>query len=792
MIVALSLIAALAAAPEAFATSDSLTSPDTLRRIVPLPEVVVSTTRTGEHAPFARTVVGREALRSLNYGQDTPMALATLPGAYAYSDAGNGLGYSYLSLRGFPQRRISVLINGVPLNDPESHEVYWIDHPDLLASTSEVEMQRGVGSALYGAASLGGSVNLETAPMQETPAASAIGAWGSFDTRRLMLEMNSGRLAGGWNLYGRYSRIETSGYRELSGSRLWSYALSARRTLEHQSFRLNLYGGPEETHLAYLAIPAEYMDGLVTGDRDRDRRFNPLTYQGERDHFFEPHYELIHGWSPRAGLTFSQTLFYFDGRGYYDEQRLAQNLADYRLAPWKITDSTLAPRDYYEQDATGALTQDGSGRFTLTRTDVVRRRQIVDRHYGWVPRVRIDYADGSFTLGGEVRAHDGHHVGEVLSGGTLPPGTAPDREYYDYHPRTLAAGVFVRAERRLPHDLTGTVDVAWRRQSYQMRDDAFDHLSFDQSYLFTLPRVALGWAPARPWSAFASWSYASREPAFRDLYDGEGVGNLPLFRYAIPPNNFSNPLVKPENVNDLELGASWRTAAGSGGSSSATLNLFRMDFRDELVFAGQFNTDLGYPILGNAARSVHQGAELALRGERSFVRGVSASLEGNATLSDNHFVRYQEVYGLTSSDTLHYDGKQIALFPAVMGNLAARLRAGGASIGAEVQHAGRIYVDNTESMLASIGPHTALNLSAAWRMRTRGARGAANELAPAGGTPADGAPGPGIELSVRVLNALDNHYATSGYMDYDAAGNLVPQFVPAATRAVLGQVRMDF
>jgi outer membrane receptor protein involved in Fe transport len=305
--------------------------------------------------------------------------------------------------------------------------------------------------------------------------------------------------------------------------------------------------------------------------------------------------------------------------------------------------------------------------------------------------------------------------------------------------------------------------------------------------------VAVGWAPARPWSAFASWSYASREPAFRDLYDGEGVGNLPLFRYAIPPDNFANPLIRPEHVNDYELGGAWR-----GAAASASINLFRMDFRDELVFAGQFDTDLGYPILGNAARSVHQGAELALRGERSLVLGVSASLEGNATLSDNHFVRYREVYGLTSSDTLHYDGKQIALFPAVMGNVAARLRAGGASIGAEMQHAGRIYVDNTQNMLASIGPHTVLNLSAAWRMRAGGAAGAADaadaarDLAPAGGRLSEGASGPGVELSVRVLNALDNHYATSGYMDYDAAGNLVPQFVPAATRAVLGQVRVDF
>src|SRR5207247_7124889 len=134
---------------------------------------VVSTARASDRAPIARSVLGRAAIARLNWGQDTPMALTTLPGVYAYSDAGNGVGYSYLSIRGFPQRRISVLINGVPLNDPESHEVYWIDHPDLLASTSRAQVERGVGSALYGAASLGGTVALETAPFAPAPAFAA-------------------------------------------------------------------------------------------------------------------------------------------------------------------------------------------------------------------------------------------------------------------------------------------------------------------------------------------------------------------------------------------------------------------------------------------------------------------------------------------------------------------------------------------------------------------------------------------------------------------------------------------
>jgi iron complex outermembrane receptor protein len=294
----------------------------------------VSTSRAGPHTTQAVSRLKREDLVKLDWGQDTPMALATQAGAFAYSDAGNGIGYSYLTLRGFPQRRISVLVNGVPLNDPESHEVYWIDHPELLSATSELQIQRGVGSALYGAAALGGSVSVETAPYGDAPRFSVSGGGGTFGTRRLVVEGASGPLASGWSLYGRYARVETDGYREQSWSRLWSYVLGARRVLGAQTFRVNLYGGPEETHLAYLGNDPDHMNGLVTGDVDRDRRFNPLTYDGERDHFFEPHYELIHTWTPRDGLALTQTLYEFNGKGYYDEQRFGQDLASYRITPW--------------------------------------------------------------------------------------------------------------------------------------------------------------------------------------------------------------------------------------------------------------------------------------------------------------------------------------------------------------------------------------------------------------------------------------------------------------------------
>jgi iron complex outermembrane receptor protein len=774
----LALAAAPAPSPAARAVSaGEPTSGDTLGHVVEMPEVVVSTTRPGERAPLARASLSRTELAERNIGQDTGMLLATLPGAYAYSDAGNGIGYSYLSIRGFPQRRISVLIDGVPLNDPESHEVYWIDHPDLMASSSEAQVQRGVGSALYGAASLGGSVNIETAPFSAAPQASATYAYGSYDTKRLMLETNSGLLEGGWNLYGRYSRVESRGYRDQSWSKLWSYTLAARRVAGAHRIQANLYGGPEETHLAYLGVPGAYLRGEITGDPERDRRFNPLTYANERDHFFEPHYELIHTWTPRAGLTFSQTLFYFDGRGYYDEQRAAQSLADYRLAPWATTDSLPLPATYYERyhwvhrspsDSFAVADRDpATGKFTVQLADLVRRRTVANRHFGWVPRARLDHPDGTLTLGGELRSHDGRHWGEVLTGNGLPPATEPDHTYYDYHPRTLSGGLFAREEWRWHPRFQLTADFAWRHESYYMRGDHFDGIRFDQPYNFATPRLGLTWSPSENANAFASWARSSREPAFRDLYDAEGVGSAPLYRVVnVAAGVYRDPLIHPEKVDDYEVGGAWR---GTGVSLSA--NLFRMNFHDELVTAGQ-NTDLGSPILGNAARSVHQGLELSGRAERDLAAGSALTLGGNLSLSDNHFVEYREVSGPGPQDVVRYDGKAIGFFPAVLGNVNAQWKWRRLSLGADVQHAGRIYLDNTETRTASLAPRTIANATAGYRLPLPG--------------------GAAAEAELRVLNAFDREYEAGGYMDYDTSGTLAPMFIPAAKRSVLFQVRMEF
>jgi len=382
---------------------------------------------------------------------------------------------------------------------------------------------------------------------------------------------------------------------------------------------------------------------------------------------------------------------------------------------------------------------------------------VKNQHYGWVPRLQLRRGAHTVTVGGELRAHDGRHIGSVISGDGAPPGTEPDHVYYDYHPRTLSGGLFMREEWTQSTALAWTLDLAWRHQGYFMRDDQFDGVKFDQSYDFGLPRLGVRWAPRATLSVFAAAGRSQREPAFRDLYDAEGAGSVPLIENG-------EALIKPEKVNDYEVGASW-----TSGRAQLGANLFRMDFEDELVYAGQFNTDLGYPILGNAARSVHQGMELS---GATGVPGAPLSLTANATLSDNHFVEYREHYGPAPGDEVSYDGNTIGFFPDVLANAAVRGAWRAATLELAAQYAGRMYLDNTESNDASIGPRTVVNLSGGWRFTTPAKTSA--------------------ELSVRVFNLFDRHYATSGYMDVDAGGNLAPQFIPAATRHWLAEMRLGF
>ena len=763
---------------------------------LPGPEIEVTTTRATERrSAVAFTDLSRDEIGAKYWAQDVPMLLAETPSVYAYSDAGNGVGYSYVKIRGFSQRRVAVTINGIPLNDPQSHEVYWVDHPDLLASTEDLQVQRGVGSALYGASAVGGSINLETVAFPEERRISVETGAGSYGTTRFATEYQSGLLENRYALAARYSRIVSEGYRDQSWSRLWSYYVSAGRRDSWITTRVNMYGGPERLHLAYYAVDRSYLDGRITGDASEDRRFNPLEWRNETDNYFEPHYELIQDVkiSPRASLTSSA--FYFPGSGYYDDFPYGpQTFASRHLPDFESDSDSLYPASYYATDSLGVPVAQPNGRFLVTGSDMTQRLWVRNRHYGWIPRARIAHGGGELTVGGEWRESDGRHWGELTWAQALPPGTTPNYVMYDYTGRVSVWSAFAQESYLLRPDLRLTGSLQYRRVRYAVGDDRYNgydfHLDYDSwddpgKWSFVRlplnPRIGLNWNATGRVNAFGSFAHVVSEPILSEIYRADDPTSVPLFRRIdVARHIYEDPLIRPERLNDYEAGVGYRS-----GGARAKLTGFLLDFRNEIVPSGAIDP-FGVPITGNAGRSSHLGVEL----EGAVRHRSGLELSGNVSLSRNRFDEYKEfVYDYTAGaivDTLDHGGNTIALFPAWMANITAGYRRGGVRAGLTLVETGKQYLDNTQdnrqdpALRAAPGyqkklipEHAVLNADLSLDLTTllRSSFLDARRVA----------------LDLRVLNLTDLRYETSGYVYAE-----VPYFYPAAGRNAFVSLKAEF
>ena len=738
-------------------------------RVYPVPTVEVTTTRPQERgSAVAFTRLERQKIEEKYWGQDVPMLLAETPGVYAYSDAGNSIGYSYVKIRGFSQRRVAVTINGIPLNDPQSHEVYWVDHPDLLANSGAVQVQRGVGSALYGASAVGGSINIETTAGPGERRLVVETGGGSYGTSRFSMHGETGLVGDRYSLSGRYSRIMSEGYREQSWSRLWSYSISAARFDPRMTTRVNLYGGPEELHLAYFAVDRAYLDGRITGDTDHDRRFNPLTWKNETDNFFEPHYELLNDFRLSEKTTLSSSLFYFPGRGYYDDFPYGPiPLASRRLPNFFVNDNTLYPASYYA-DTTGA------GPYEVVATDLTQRLWAKNRHYGWVPRARVAHARGELVLGGEWREADGRRWGELTWGAALPPGTEPNHVTYDYEGRVHVQSLFAQESYDLRPNLRAVGSLQWRRTRYAVGKDLLNGYNFTLRYAALNPRVGLNWNVTPTWNLFGSYARVEAEPILTEIYRADDPTARPNFQIVDPANDrYEDPLIEPETLNDLEAGAGY-----TRGTTRLRATAYWLDFQNEIVPNGQIGP-LGVPITGNAAASTHAGIEL--EGEWRHPSGLE--LSGNLTLSRNEFDDYIEFAdSVTFAD---YSGNSIAGFPARMANLTVGYRRGGSRVALSVVETGVQYLDNSEDNRKN----PALKSAPGYQRKRVEASTVVNGLLSLGlgSAVARGLGARSVELDVRGLNLTDLRYETAGYVYFE-----VPYFYPAARRSVFVGLRAEF
>ncbi len=654
---------------------------DTIRT-VRTPSVTVTSTRAIEGVnPVAFAEIDREEIEMTHTVADLPMFLNAMPSVHTYSQSGNGVGYSNLSMRGFDQRRISVLINGIPQNDPEDHNVYWIDFPDIQSNLENIQVQRGAGMMNYGAAAIGGSINLVTSNFVNNPGIklySGIGyqEYGS-DAKntqqslsKFSMEASSGLVDGKYAFYGRLSRINSNGYRNHSWATLNSFFLSAARFDEHLTTQINIFGGPLSDALVYNGIPKAHIE-------DKDLRLKNYSWwnydstgtavqwptdrsKQDVETFTQPHYEVLNDWQITDNLSLKSSLFYYTGDGQFDE-----------LSTW------MSDLSYFNfNEANGYENEE-------VPQNPIARWYVGNRHGGWIPRLIWNHDNHQFTFGAEFRRHRSDHWMKILFAENLPSGFDPDYKVYQYEGVRDIMSAFFREQYKADEDLLLSAEAQFVHNKYAIENEKFggvystyldkdgnvvgngDRL-FDVNYFFVNPRIGATWNVDEHQTIFGSVSYTTREPRMKNLYDASSSfsGSHPLFEATSDETNvyydFDNPLVKPEKMLDIELGMSYRSE-----NMHFSINGYWMEYYDELVKTGELDI-FGLPVDGNAPRTRHAGIEI--QGSYLIKEDIPGSLKpyANATFSKNEILEWD--YLANNGETASLEGNDIAGFPSFMAN----------------------------------------------------------------------------------------------------------------------------
>ncbi len=714
------------------------------------PEVAVIESRGIDRiSPITTTNIDRTALERLPTTVDLPAQLAYSPSVTQYSENGNGLGYTYLRLRGFDQRRIAVSINGIPQNDPETFDVFWINFFDIQDSISDIQIQRGASGSFYGSTGIGGGINIVAMPYSPEPRLEASGGYGSFDTRRFAVDANSGLINNRFIVRGRLGRVLSSGYREWSWSEYWRYFVGIRRVTKRSVLTLQSYGGPHRDGLAYVGIPKEANDATVADGfgNEIDRRFNVSQFTRDVERFRQPHVELHHDWAPSADVDISQRVFWVRGVGHFDFDGSFRS-ADYLRLPPGIVADTLRGQPLF-----------------VARPDIpVLFRAALDQwQAGWQPSLRFRRGSDLLKLGAEFRVHRSVRWGRIQESASLPDDLtgADAARAYDFKGEKVIGSLFASYLYRPSQAVAVQADASVTNRGYRVYDEAYFGTSFTKRYLFVNPRLGVTLFPEQPLSAFASVALARREPRLKALYDGEeaGSGMLPQFRRSAGGGfDYDAPFVTPESVLNVEVGARARLSRWE-----SALTAYVMSFSDEIVPSGGLD-QFGIPRTGNAAETRHVGVEA--EGRVRILPGVS--LWANGTLSSNTFLSFVE-YGVAGDEGsgVSRDGNAIAGFPSALANVGTRVTTRALSLDLSVRVRGKQYVDNSNGRSPDgveddnliVDPFFVADASVRYRFRA-GRVGS-------------------VTASLDLFNVTNQKVLLSGNSGFGT-----PQFFPGATRNV--------
>ena len=640
-------------------------------------EVIVRGSRAGTRTPMAHSTVGSEELRERDLTRDMPFLLSLTPSVVETSDAGTGIGYTSLRIRGSDASRINITLDGIPLNDSESQQVFWVDLPDLASSTGSIQVQRGVGTSTNGAGAFGASVNISSMTPPAEAGAMAEMSYGSFNTSRLAAKAWTGMLGDRFNMMVRASRIHSDGYVEHSKADIRSAMVSGIWSGPSDMIRFNVITGDQKTGISWWGVPMEILP--------ENRRYNPAGeyedadgvtryYEDETDVYTQNHYHLFHTHIFPGRVSLNTGLHLTTGKGYYEEQKSDINPFEYGI-------SDLFPSDP-----------------VINEVDIVQRKWLDNLFYGAVFSLIRQGDRTEWTFGGALNRYDGDHFGRIKwleYTGKIPPGY----EWYRNNGLKDELNVYGKVNAGVSGSLNAFLDLQLRHINYRFEgpDDDMKDLSGKHRFLFFNPKAGLFWSNGNGSEAFVSAAVAHREPTRSDFK--EAAGDID----ATP---------RRERLTDFEGGYTFRNSRAALG-----VNLYYMQYHDQLVPTGKISTT-GYPIMTNVPESFRTGVELS----GSYRPSTLAAMKMNLTLSRssirnfrNYFYNYNtddwsEEYVFSDLGTV-----DIAYSPRLTGSAELEVNPfESLSLRLTGKYVGRQYFDNTMNPDRSLEPYFISSLSAAY------------------------------------------------------------------------------
>ena len=700
-------------------------------------EIKVISTRAKYNSPFAFTNISKSFIEKNNSGKDIPFLINSTPSTYSISDAGNGIGYTGVRIRGSDATRINVTINGIPYNDSESHGVFWVNVSDLASSANSIQVQRGVGSSTNGGGAFGGTVSIKTGKASEDFKLKYSSSAGSYKSFKNTLELNSGLIKNKINMNLRLSKINSDGYVDRATSDLKSYYASASYYSDKTSIDLINFSGKERTYQSWWGTPEgrinndiEEMNNVIANNGYSDeqadnllnsgRTFNYYTYDNQTDNYQQDHYQMHfnHDISNTANLHLA--LHYTYGRGYYEEFREDDNLSNYY--------------DFLENKS----------------LDLVRRRWLSNHFYGLTYSFSKKFEKSEINIGGALNEYDADHFGEIIQ-----PQLMVSEPYYFSKSFKKDGNIFIKYNLNITESAELFTDMQLRGYSHKMKGNDNDKsiIDVDKNNVFFNPKVGLTKSLNDKVILYGSVAVANREPIRSDYIDSK-----------IEP--------KHESLVNIELGKGFNYNIGSFNT-----NLYLMEYNNQLITTGEVN-DVGAYIRENVKKSRRFGVEFTnVLNSKDFYVNSSLSLSRNLVYNFNETL-YD--YGADFSQYNIIENKYVitdlAFSPGVLLNNHFEWKANKfLSFILNSKYVGKQYLDNTSNEKRVLKDF----LINDFKIQTNLTNNVFNNLF----------------FKIEINNIFNVKYSSNGYtfgyyggMDYEVRENY---FYPQATRNIMFSVSIE-